>query len=110
MVALLLVALSAACTSSFTLPTDAPAVLRTGCGWPPTTPLTFAGRATRAQLGLSDSRGRLDSADVVYAIVTRDRVSMPTNGGGPPIVARGMCYADDEGWGQSAVADDWQLR
>jgi hypothetical protein len=97
-----------ACAASLILPDDAPVALRTNCGWPATTPLSFAGPVTRAQLGIADRFGRLGSPEVVYAIVTRDRVTLGSHGGS--ITGRGLCYATDEGTGVSVVPDDWQLR
>jgi hypothetical protein len=71
--------------------------------------MAFAGWATRAELGISDSTGHPGAGDLVYAVVSRDRISQYPNLG-PPITARGICWTDGSVVGMSGVPDDWVLR
>jgi hypothetical protein len=93
------------------LPQDAPAALRELCGWATEeTPLLFAGPATLAELGLADSRGRIGSPELVYAVVSRDPIAQASQGGRNVIVARAICWTGEKDIlaGQSAVPDSWQ--
>ena len=102
-----LVAVTVSCMPSFTM-ADAASVFGGACQIPRTAPLAFAGNATRAQLGLPDRFGSLESKEVVYAVVSRDRVPIQPNIG-PQFFARSICYASGEGVGQASLEDDWHF-
>ena len=106
----LLITASLACASpTVTLPPDTPATLRTSCGWAPDQhELSFAGNATMEALWISDQNGSFRNDQVVFAIVTRDRISQHPNIGGP-IVGRAICWTDGDVIGMSVLPDDWQL-
>jgi hypothetical protein len=60
-----------------------------------------------ADLGLPNASENPDH--LVFAIVTRDRISQFTTIGSP-IAARGICWTDQNGLvGETGVADDWRL-
>jgi hypothetical protein len=81
---------------------------QTMCNWPAGTVMAFAGWATMAELGLTDGTGHPGPDDLVYAVVSRDRISQYKNLG-PPVVARGICWTDGNVVGMSGVPDDWVL-
>jgi len=111
MAVVIAVALLLGCSSgpTVTLPPDTPLSLSSFCAWAAHTPLAFAGWATLAQLGQADASGQVGSSQLVFAVVSRDRISRVGFGGGGPQVARGMCFVEDDQWSETGVADDWQL-
>jgi hypothetical protein len=68
--------------------------------------LSFAGWATLTELGQPDEAGNSDQ--LVFAIVTRDRISQFVTIGSP-IAARGICWTEQDGLvHETGVADDWK--
>jgi hypothetical protein len=96
---------TSATTTPVVLPVNAP-LEPTDCGWPATTPLTFAAYATV---------GDLDAGQIikgspnkhVYALVTRDPVEVVPMIGSPRL-ERGFCALRQDGsQTESAVGADW---
>ena len=78
------------------IPPDAPMTL-VDCGWPADTPVLLARRGTFASLNLPASLGNGNPSEVVYLLVTLNRVEMTPTGGTMTVQERGACVKGADG-------------
>ncbi len=83
-------------TTPVPIPPDSPLTLA-DCGWPSGTPILLARRGTVASLNLPPSLGAGNADEVVYVLVTLNRVEVTPSGGTPTDQERGACVKAPDG-------------
>jgi hypothetical protein len=78
------------------------------CNWPAGTVTAFQGWALAAEIGIDKLDGVTRPGDLVYAVVSRDRIRYVPNIGAPGF-SRMICWTDGKTVGTAGVRDDWAL-